>query len=209
LDHINYFDNHWYMKVLEMNFRAQLRISILILAFFTLMTGLAYPVAVTGIAQLIFPHQANGSLIERNGQPVGSSLIGQLFKDPKYFWGRPSATSPFPYNAAASSGSNLGPTNPALAQAVQARILALKTADPGNDSPVPVDLVTASASGLDPDISVAAALYQVSRVARERGLSEEQVLSMVENFTEGRQLGFLGEPRVNVLKLNLALDGLQ
>jgi K+-transporting ATPase ATPase C chain len=164
---------------------------------------------VTGTAQLIFPHQANGSLIERNGQPVGSSLIGQLFTDPKYFWGRPSATSPFPYNAAASSGSNLGPTNPTLAQAVQARVQTLKAADPDNDSPVPVDLVTASASGLDPDISVAAALYQLPRVARARGMSEEEVRSMVDKFTEGRQLGFLGEMRVNVLKLNLALDGLQ
>jgi K+-transporting ATPase ATPase C chain len=192
-----------------MSIRAQLRISILTLALFTLITGLAYPVAVTGVAQLIFPRQANGSLIEYNGQSIGSELIGQLFTDPKYFWGRPSATSPFPYNAAASSGSNLGPTNPTLAQAVQARVQALKAADPGNDSPIPVDMVTASASGLDPDISVAAALYQLPRVARARGMSEEEVRSMVDKFTEGRQLGFLGEMRVNVLKLNLALDGLQ
>ena len=189
--------------------RAQLRISVIILAFFTLLIGLAYPVMITGIAQAVFPRQANGSLIERDGQVVGSELIGQPFTDPKYFWGRPSATAPFPYNAAASSGSNLGPTNPALEQAVQARIEALQSADPGNVSPVPVDLVTASASGLDPDISVAAALYQVPRVARERGLSEAQVRLLVEQYTEGRQLGFLGEPRVNVLKLNLALNGLQ
>jgi potassium-transporting ATPase KdpC subunit len=176
---------------------------------FTLLTGLVYPLMVTGIAQLIFPYQANGSLIKRDERVNGSELIGQYFTDPKYFWGRPSATTPFPYNAAASSGSNLGPTNPALEQAVQTRIKALKSVDPGNNLPIPVDLVTASASGLDPHISVAAALYQVSRVARERGLSDEQVLLLVEQFTEKRQLGFLGEARVNFLKLNLALDGLK
>lgn len=189
--------------------RAQLRIGVVTLALFTLLTGLAYPMAVTGIAQLIFPRQANGSLIERDARVVGSELIGQSFTDPKYFWGRLSATAPFPYNAAASSGSNLGPANPALEEAVRARIEALQSADPGNVSPVPVDLVTASASGLDPHISVAAALYQVPRVARVRSLSEEQVRLLVEQYTQGRQLGFLGEPRVNVLKLNLALDGLQ
>jgi K+-transporting ATPase ATPase C chain len=179
------------------------------LLLFTLITGIIYPLMVTGIAQIIFPWRANGSLIEGDGQVIGSELIGQSFTDPKYFWGRPSATTPFPYNAAASSGSNLGPTNQAFEQAVRARIEALQSADPGNASPIPVDLVTASASGLDPHISVAAALYQMPRVSRERGLSEEQVRILVEQYTEGRQLGFLGEPRVNVLKLNLALEGLK
>ncbi len=184
----------------------QLRPAIVILALFTLMTGVLYPLAVTGLAQAIFPWQANGSLIEQNGQVIGSELIGQAFDDPGYFWGRPSATAPFPYNAAASTGSNLGPTNPALEEVVKARIDALHKADPGNTQPIPVDLVTASGSGLDPHISVAAALYQVSRVARESGLSEEQLRALVSKYTEGRQFGFLGEPRVNVLKLNLALD---
>jgi K+-transporting ATPase ATPase C chain len=175
----------------------------------TILTGLLYPLAVTGLAQVIFPSKANGSLIEQDGSVTGSELIGQTFTEPKYFWGRPSATGPYSYNAAASSGSNLGPTNPALEEAVEARIQALQAADPGNTQPIPVDLVTASASGLDPHISVAAALYQAPRVARERGLGEEEVLRLIEEFTEGRQLGFLGEPRVNVLRLNLALDGLQ
>jgi K+-transporting ATPase ATPase C chain len=179
------------------------------LLLFTLLTGLVYPLAVTGIAQLIFPYQANGSLMQRDGQGIGSQLIGQSFTAPQYFWGRPSATAPFPYNAAASSGSNLALTNPALEQAIQARIQALQSADPGNDSPIPVDLVTASASGLDPHISVDAALYQVPRVARERSLSEAQVRLLVAQYTEGPQFGFLGEPRINVLMLNLALDGLQ
>jgi len=189
--------------------RTQLRISVITLALFTLLTGLAYPLAVTGMAQLIFPYQANGSLMQRDGKVIGSELIGQSFTDAKYFWGRPSATVPFPYNAAASSGSNLGPTNPTLEQAVMARIETLQSADPGNEAPIPVDLVTASASGLDPHISVAAALYQAPRVARERSLSEAQVHLLIAQYTEAPQFGFLGEPRVNVLRLNLALDGLQ
>ncbi|MGD0806178.1 MAG: potassium-transporting ATPase subunit KdpC [Anaerolineales bacterium] len=189
--------------------RSQLRPAILILILFTLITGFLYPLAVTGIAQLVFPHQANGSLIVRNGKVTGSSMIGQSFDDPKYFWGRLSATSGFPYNAASSSGSNLGPLNPALIAAVQARITALNVADPGNTQPIPVDLVTASGSGLDPDISIAAALYQVPRVAQARGMTESAVIALVNEYTEGRQLGFLGEPRVNVLQLNLALDAIQ
>jgi K+-transporting ATPase ATPase C chain len=176
---------------------------------FTLLTGVIYPLVVTGVAQLVFPHQANGSLITANGQTVGSGLIGQQFDDPMYFWGRLSATGPFPYNAAASSGSNLGPSNPALLDAVQARIAALKAADPTNTQPIPVDLVTASASGLDPNISIAAALYQVPRVAKSRGLNEAAVITLVNQYTKGRQFGFLGEPRVNVLELNLALDDIR
>ena len=191
-----------------MNILYQVKTSITILSLFTILTGLIYPVTVTGLAQWLFPHQANGSLIEQNGQVVGSELIGQSFTSPQYFWGRPSATAPFPYNAAASSGSNLGPTNPSLEHLVQQRIAALQAADPGNQSPIPVDLVTASASGLDPHISIAAALYQVPRVARVRGLSKKQVLALVNQHTEGREWGFLGEPRVNVLKLNQALDGI-
>jgi K+-transporting ATPase ATPase C chain len=173
----------------------------------SLITGVAYPVLVTGVAQLVFPRQANGSLLVKDGKVAGSSLIGQPFDDPKYFWGRPSATSPFPYNAGASSGSNQGPTNPALIEAVRGRVAALRAADPGNAAAVPVDLVTASASGLDPHISPAAALYQAGRVARARGLDESRVRELVERHVEGRQLGFLGEPRVNVLLLNFALDG--
>jgi len=175
---------------------------------FTLMTGVIYPLVVTGVAQLVFPRQANGSLIVRNGQSVGSELIGQPFDDPKYFWGRPSATSPFPYNAAASSGSNQGPGNPVLMDAVQDRIADLKGVDPTNTQLIPVDLVTASASGLDPHISLEAALYQVPRVARERNMSEANIRALVTKYTEGRQFGFLGEPRVNVLELNLTLDGI-
>lgn len=189
--------------------RAQIRPALMALLIFTVLTGLLYPLVVTGIAQLVFPHQANGSLIVQNGQIVGSTLIGQQFTDPKYFWGRLSATGPYPYNAAASSGSNLGPTNPALLDEVKGRIAALKAADPSNTQLIPVDLVTSSGSGLDPDISVAAALYQLPRVARLRGLSESALRTLVDQYTHGRQLGFLGEPRVNVLQLNLALDALK
>lgn len=189
--------------------RSQIRPALMALLIFTVLMGLIYPLAVTGIARLVFPRQSNGSLIVRNGQTVGSSLIGQSFDDPKYFWGRLSATGPYPYNAAASSGSNLGPTNPSLLEAVKARIAALKTADPANTQPIPVDLVTASGSGLDPDISIAAALYQIPRVAKARGLGETVVRALVDKFTQGRQLGFLGESRVNVLELNLALDGIK
>jgi K+-transporting ATPase ATPase C chain len=189
--------------------RTQIRPALMLILIFTVLTGLLYPLVVTGIAQLVFPAQANGSLIVQDGQTVGSKLIGQPFDNPKYFWGRLSATGPYPYNAAASSGSNLGPTNPALLEAVKARIAALKAADPSNTRLIPVDLVTACGSGLDPDISIAAALYQIPRVAKARGLSESAVRTLVDKFTRGRQLGFLGEPRVNFLELNLALDGVK
>lgn len=184
---------------------AQLRPAFLMLLIFTVITGVIYPLAITGIAQVVFPHQANGSIIMVNGKAVGSELIGQQFDDPKYFWGRLSAAG---YNAAASSGSNYGPLNPALTKAVQTRIDALKAADPTNTLSIPVDLVTASGSGLDPHISIAAALYQVHRVATARRMSEVDVKFLVHKYTDGRQFGFLGEPRVNVLELNLALDGL-
>jgi len=184
----------------------QLRPALTIFGFLTIITGLIYPLLVTGISQAIFPSQSNGSLIIVDGKAVGSELIGQQFDDPGYFWGRPSAAG---YNAAASSGSNYGPLNPALTDMVQARIDALKAADPDNTLPIPVDLVTASGSGLDPHVSVAAALYQVHRVSSARGLSEADVQSLVEQYTDARQFGFLGEPRVNVLKLNLALNALQ
>lgn len=185
--------------------RTLLKPALLLLLALTLITGVAYPLLVTGIAQLVFPNQANGSLIYQNGKLAGSELIGQPFDDPKYFWSRPSATGPFAYNAAASSGSNLGPTNEALLQAVAARVQALRQADSSNTQPIPVDLVTASGSGLDPHISLAAAYYQVSRVAHARNLDENFIRQLVEKHIAGRQLGFLGEPRVNVLRLNLAL----
>jgi K+-transporting ATPase ATPase C chain len=186
----------------------QLKPALIVLGLLSLVTGVAYPLIVTGIAQAVFPSQANGSLILRDGKPVGSSLIGQPFDDPRYFWGRLSATAPFAYNAGASSGSNLGPINPALHAAAKGRIDALREADPGNQAPIPVDLVTASGSGLDPDISPAAAFYQVPRVARARHLDEERVRELVHTHIRHRQLGLLGEPRINVLRLNLALDGM-
>jgi len=188
--------------------REQIRPALIMLVILSVLTGLLYPLAITGIAQLFFPHQANGSLILRDEKVIGSELIGQYFDEPKYFWGRPSATSPFPNNAAASGGSNLGPTNPALIDAVKSRVTALRATDLGNDTPIPVDLVTASGSGLDPHISPAAARYQVGRVARARGLSEQTVAALVARHTTGRQWSVLGEPVVNVLELNLALDAL-
>ena len=187
----------------------QIRPAIVLFALLAIITGLIYPFVITGIAQAVFPQQANGSLIYRNGQAIGSALIGQPFDDPKYFWGRLSATSPFPYNAAASSGSNYGPLSSALSDEVKARMDALKAADPTNNQPIPVDLVTSSGSGLDPDISPAAAEYQVPRVARARGLDEAVVRRLVAEATTGPTLGLLGEARVNVLELNMALDRLQ
>ena len=180
--------------------------SLRILVVLSVLTGVVYPLLTWGIAQLAFPSAANGSLVVENGKTVGSALIGQPFDDPKYFWSRPSATSPQPYNGGASSGSNMGPRNPALADAVTGRIKALRDADPGNTAAVPADLVTASASGLDPDISPAAAQFQLARVAKARGLPVETVRAMVDQNTQGRTLGLLGEPRVNVVELNLALD---
>jgi potassium-transporting ATPase KdpC subunit len=180
----------------------------LIVSFVVLgaLTGIVYPLVVTGLGQSIFNSQANGSLIEQDGRVVGSGVIGQQFDAPEYFWGRLSATSPMPYNAANSGGSNLGPTNSALQDEVKGRIAALKAADPSNAAPIPVDLVTSSGSGLDPEISPAAARYQVARVAKARGLSVDQVQALVDRYTSGRQFGILGESRVNVLELNLALD---
>jgi K+-transporting ATPase ATPase C chain len=187
---------------------SQLRPALVLFALFTGLTGLVYPAVITGIAQLIFPHQANGSLIVRDGHVVGSELIGQPFSDPAYFWSRLSATGPVPYNGAASTGSNLGPTNPTLAEAVKARVDELRAADPSQTGPIPVDLITASGSGLDPHISPAAARYQAGRVAAARGRLAEEIQSLVDRYTAGRTLGLLGEPRVNVLLLNLALDSI-
>lgn len=186
-----------------------IRNSLMSLLFFTLLTGLIYPLVITGIAQLLFPHQANGSIIMKNGKAVGSKLIGQQFDDPKYFWGRLSATTPYPYNGASSSGSNLGPGNPDLMKVSQARIDALRAVDPSNTAKIPVDLVTASGSGLDPHISPAAAEYQIHRVAKARGLEDVRIRDIVAKNTRGRWLGLIGEPVVNVLELNLALDELK
>ncbi len=183
-----------------------IRPAITLFVLLSLVTGIAYPLLTTGVGQALFPEQTRGSLIENNGKVVGSTLIGQEFTAPEYFWGRPSATGPAAYNAAASSGSNLGPLNPALKDAVEGRVRALRDADPGNDTPVPVDLVTASASGLDPHISPAAAAYQLPRIARLRGMTIKQVQGLINQHTQGRQWGLFGEPRVNVLLLNLALD---
>lgn len=183
-----------------------IRATVITLLFFTILTGFIYPAVVTGIARLFFPGQANGSIVTKGGKAVGSELIGQQFEDPRYFWGRPSATMPYPYNSGSSSGSNLGPNSPDLMKAVRARVQALRAADPGNTSRIPVDLVTASGSGLDPHISPAAAEYQVGRVARARGFDEGKVRIFISRYTEERQLGVFGEPRVNVLRLNLALD---
>lgn len=187
----------------------QFRTACLMLIVFTLLTGLAYPLAVTAVSQVVFPGRANGSLIERDGKVVGSELIGQPFDDPKYFWSRPSATGPVPYNAAASSGSNLAVGNPAQVDAIQGRISKLREYGVAPDAAIPIDLVTASGSGLDPHISVAAAECQIGRVARIRGVDEARIRKLVEQHIEGRQLGILGEPRVNVLKLNLALESAQ
>jgi K+-transporting ATPase ATPase C chain len=184
----------------------ELRTAIMMLVVLTIVTGVVYPLVVTGVAQVAFPAQAAGSFVVKDGKPVGSLLIGQPFDDPKYFWTRLSATAPSPYNAGSSSGSNYGPLSDSLRDAVQARIAALRDAQPTHSDPIPVDLVTASASGLDPHVSPAAAYYQAPRVAGVRGLSEERVRSLVREHTEGRQLAVLGEPRVNVLQLNLALD---
>jgi len=186
-----------------------MRPAVTLLIVMTVITGIAYPLIVTGMAKVIFPGQAAGSLLVQDGKPVGSRLIGQPFSDPKYFWSRPSATSPQPYNGLSSGGSNLGPLNPALTDAVKARIAALRAADPTHHAPVPVDLVTASASGLDPDISLAAAYYQADRIARVRHLSPDRVRALIVEHARGRFLGVIGEPRVNVLELNLALDKLR
>ena len=187
---------------------AIIRPALVSFAVLSALTGIVYPLAVTGIAQLAFPDQAAGSLLQRDGKPVGSMLIGQNFQDPKYLWGRPSATGPQPYNASNSGGSNQGPLNPALTDAVKGRIEALRAADPGNTAPVPVDLVTASGSGLDPHISVAGALYQAARVAKARKLPLPQLQQLIAQHSEGNLFGFVGEPRVNVLQFNLALDAL-
>lgn len=188
---------------------ATCRVALRLLFVLTVLTGAIYPLLLTGLAQVVFPGRANGTLIQQDGKAIGSQVIGQPFDDPRYFWGRPSATSPFPYNAAASAGSNLGPASAALHERIRQRVETLRASDPGNTSPLPVDLVTASASGLDPHISVAAARYQVPRIARLRQIPEDTLLELVAQHTAGRALGFLGEPRVNVLALNLALDGVR
>jgi K+-transporting ATPase ATPase C chain len=183
------------------------RPALVLFAALTVVTGVAYPLVVTGVSQTVFPHQAAGSILEVDGKPVGSALIGQQFTSPRYFWGRPSATAPMPYNANGSSASNLGPLNPAFTDAVKGRVEALQAADPSNKAPVPVDLVTASGSGLDPEISMAAIQYQLHRVAEQRHMAPEQVQALVERHASSRHFGIFGEPRVNVLALNLALDG--
>jgi len=188
--------------------KTMIRPAVSLFVLLSVVTGLLYPAVVTGVAQTLFPAAANGSLIVKDGKTVGAELIGQNFTDPKYFWGRPSATGPMPYNAAASSGSNQGPLNPALVDAANGRAAALRAADPSNARPIPIELLTASASGLDPHISPAAANYQAERVARARGFDAPTVRQLVARHTEGRDLGMLGEPRVNVLMLNLALDTL-
>jgi K+-transporting ATPase ATPase C chain len=190
-------------------FTKHLRISIALLIVFTVLTGILYPLLVTGLAQILFPGKANGSLLTRGNRLLGSELIGQPFSDPGYFWGRPSATGPYPYNGGLSAGSNYGPMNSAYLATVQERVRMLRRADPENREQIPVDLVTSSGSGLDPDISIAAAFFQAGRVARTRGMTVEQVRAYVERFSEERTLGFLGEPRVHVLSLNLALDGIR
>lgn len=186
-----------------------IRPALVLLLILTAITGVIYPAVVTGIAQVVFPSQAAGSIVTKDGKAIGSRLIGQSFSDPRYFWGRPSATTPQPYNGLASGGSNQGPLNPALTDAVKARVEALRAADPTNDDPVPVDLVTASGSGLDPEISVSGANYQAARVARVRGLEPQAVKDLIASRAQGRFLGIIGEPRVNVLELNLALDALK
>ena len=190
-------------------FLTSIRPAVVLFLLLTVLTGFLYPLVITALAQLLFPERAAGSIVTRDGHAVGSRLIGQSFSDPKYFWSRPSATAPQPYNGTASAGSNLGPLNPALFDAIKPRVAALRAADPGNGAPVPIDLVTASGSGLDPEISLAAANYQAARVARARGLAPERVEALIAQHTEGRLFGVLGEPRVNVLELNLALDTLK
>jgi potassium-transporting ATPase KdpC subunit len=190
-------------------FIASLRPAVVLFLLLTVLTGFVYPLVVTGVAQLLFPTRAAGSIVTRDGHAVGSRLIGQSFGDPRYFWSRPSATTPQPYNGTASGGSNLGALNPALLDAVRTRVAALRSADPANRAPIPIDLVTSSGSGLDPEISLAAADYQAARVARARGLAPERLQALIAEHTEGRLLGVIGEPRVNVLELNLALDALK
>jgi K+-transporting ATPase ATPase C chain len=189
-------------------YREQIKPAVITFFLLTIITGIIYPLLVTGVAQGFFHEKADGSLIYRSGTPVGSTLIGQPFDDPRYFWGRPSTTSPVPYNAASSSGSNFGPLNPSFIDAVKSRIATIKSVDPNNKNPIPVDLITSSASGLDPHISLSGAYYQIPRVAHLRGLSEDTVRTVVQQHTSGRFLGLIGEPVVPVLEINLALDDL-